>query len=74
MVGLAVCQGQQGGDGEPDPPSSLPDQRPEAPLPQPKLSHPQGVQLPELSIIFASLGSFVSILLLGVLGYFSLNR
>ncbi|XP_059552225.1 interleukin-12 receptor subunit beta-1 isoform X1 [Myotis daubentonii] len=35
------------------------------------------VQLPELSglsIFLASLGSFLSILLLGVLGYFSLNR
>lgn len=32
------------------------------------------VQLSELTIILASLGSFLSILLLGVLGYFSLNR
>lgn len=75
MVGPVVCQGQQGGDGEPSPPTSLPDERQKVSLPQPKLSPSQDVsELSNLSIILASLGSFLSILLLGVLGYFSLNR
>lgn len=71
-----MCQGQQQVDGRPALPA-LPKERREVSLPQPKLSPPAEVQVSELSdlsIFLVCLGSFVSILLLGICGYFSLNR
>lgn len=67
------CQGWQRGRRWGQPPSSLPGEA-EGPLQQALSPSPAEAQVSELSVVLVSLGSFVSVLLLGTLGYLGLSR